>query len=263
MRISRCVILFCVLNLAAFQTSAFAQAGFVNMLDHVHLGVSEPPKAVDWYQKYFGGEKIPEAADRLMLGQTRLIFQNNPTPQPSAGSVLDTVGFSVADLDATMKIVQADGVKIVTPARAVPGLYKAAVIEDPWGTRIEVVQDPGKLGLHHVHVSAADPAATLAWYADTFGGKVAKMKGRIAGIDYGGIWILSERGVTSPSQGHAIDHIGFRPINLDSVVTGLKAKNVKITAEPRPLTLAGGTVVHLAFLEGPDGVRIEMVQRPQ
>jgi len=29
------------------------------------------------------------------------------------------------------------------------------------------------------------------------------------------------------------------------------------------MTLANGTTIHLAFAEGPDGVRIEMVQRPE
>ena len=41
--------------------------------------------------------------------------------------------------------------------------FKLAFIEDPWGTRIEVVQDPQKLGFHHLHVRR-QPPATLAWY---------------------------------------------------------------------------------------------------
>jgi hypothetical protein len=38
-------------------------------------------------------------------------------------------------------------------------------------------------------------------------------------------------------------------------------KNVKVLTEPRPLTLPGGTTMRLAFIEGPDGVRLELVQR--
>jgi hypothetical protein len=34
-----------------------------------------------------------------------------------------------------------------------------------------------------------------------------------------------------------------------------------VTTEPRPLTLPSGTSMRLAFIEGPDGVRIELVQR--
>lgn len=34
-----------------------------------------------------------------------------------------------------------------------------------------------------------------------------------------------------------------------------------VSTEPRPLTLPSGTTMRLAFIEGPDGVRIELVQR--
>ena len=150
---------------------------------------------------------------------------------------------------------------MVTPAREVAGLFKLAFVEDPWGVRLEVVQDAAKLGLHHIHLRAPDPAAALAWYVDKFGGTVGKLKDRIDGINYGGVWVLAQKGETTPSQGTAIDHIGFRPLNVDTVVAGLKTKNVKVTTEPRPLTLPSGTSMRLAFIEGPDGVRIELVQR--
>ena len=109
-----------------------------------------------------------------MFGDTRVIFQRNEAPKPSSGSVLDHVGFSVADLDATIKGLEADGAKVVTPARDVAGLFKLAFVEDPWGVRLEVVQDAAKLGLHHVHVRAPDPSAALAWYTDKFGGMIGK-----------------------------------------------------------------------------------------
>lgn len=254
-------VLFCVFGLAAFHTSAFAQAGFVSMVDHLHLGVPDPAAGAAWYHKYLDGMPTPEGPERVMFGQTRMIFQMTKTPLPSSESVLYELGFSVKDLDRTMKTMQADGVNIVTPARALPGLYKAAVIEDPWGTRIALVQDSQRLGLHHIVIHAPDPATALAWYADKFGGKPARFKGKIDGIDYGGVWLLAERGDSKPSQGHAIDHIGFRPINVDAAVVALKAKNVKVLTEPRPLTLASGTTMRLAFIEGPEGIRIEMVQR--
>jgi catechol 2,3-dioxygenase-like lactoylglutathione lyase family enzyme len=94
-----------------------------------------------------------------------------------------------------------------------------------------------------------------------FGGKVTKYKGQVEGINYGGVWLLGKKGDATPSAGHAIDHIGFRPINVDNAVAAMKAKNVKVTTEPRDLVLASGTSMRLAFIEGPDGVRIELVQR--
>ncbi len=229
---------------------AAAQTPILPILDHIHLNVPDQAKGVEWYQKNFGGKTLSEAPDRLLLGDTRLIFLKNDKGTPSTGSALDHVGFSVADLDAKMKEFEAAGIKIVTPARDAPGLFKLAFIEDPWGTRIEVVQDPEKLGLHHMHLRAPDPTATLAWYKEKFGGESAKLKDRIDGLKYSGVWILVARGDATPSEGHAIDHIGWQTPNLAAKTT-----------EPRPLKLASGTMVNFAYLEGPAGAKIELVQR--
>ncbi|HEV3140699.1 MAG TPA: VOC family protein, partial [Vicinamibacterales bacterium] len=160
-----------------------------------------------------------------------------------------------------MKDLEAAGVKVVAPIRDVQGLFKFAMVEDPWGTRIEVIQDPDKLGLHHVHLRAPDPAAALAWYKEQFGGESAKFKGLIDGLRYGGVWILAQRGDAAPSEGHAVDHFGFRTPNLDATTKEFKARNVKFTTEPRPLRLASGATVNFAYIEGPAGAKIELVQR--
>jgi catechol 2,3-dioxygenase-like lactoylglutathione lyase family enzyme len=238
-----------------------AQTRIEPIVDHIHLNVPDQATGVEWYQKYFGGKPTTEAPDRLMFGDTRLIFLKNDKGQPSTGSALDHIGFSVADLDAKMKEFEAAGVKVVNPVRDVAGLFKLAFVEDPWGTRIEVVQDSEKLGLHHVHLRGPDPAAVLAWYKDKFGGETAKMKGRLDGLKYTDVWILVQRGDAVPSEGHAVDHIGWRTPNLDAKTKELKAQNVKFTTEPRPLKLASGAMVNFAYLEGPDGAKIELVQR--
>jgi catechol 2,3-dioxygenase-like lactoylglutathione lyase family enzyme len=247
--------------LVAVAGSAAAQTKVEPILDHIHLNVPDQAKAVEWYQKYFGGTPMSEAPDRLMLGDTRLIFLRNDKAQPSTGSALDHLGFSFADLDAKMKEFEAAGIKIVTPARDVPGLFKLAFVEDPWGTRIEVVQDSEKLGLHHVHLRAPDPAATLAFYKEQFAGDNAKLKDRLDGLKLSGVWLLVQRGDAAPSEGHAIDHIGFRTSDLAAKTSELKAQAVKFTTEPRPLKLASGAMVNFAYLEGPAGAKVELVQR--
>ncbi|OLC43185.1 MAG: hypothetical protein AUH43_21185 [Acidobacteria bacterium 13_1_40CM_65_14] len=260
MRLFRIVFLVTVVAFALAAPAA-AQTPILPVVDHIHLNVPDQAKGVEWYQKYFGGQPMTEAPDRLMFGDTRLIFLRNEKGQPSTGSALDHIGFSVTDLDAKMKALEAAGIKVVSPVREVQGLFKLAFIEDPWGTRIEVVQDSEKLGLHHVHLRAPDAAATLAWYKEKFGGDTAKLKDRLDGLKYSGVWLLVQRGDATPSEGHAIDHIGWRTPNLDAKTNELKAQNVKFTTEPRPLRLASGVMVNFAYLEGPAGAKIELVQR--
>jgi catechol 2,3-dioxygenase-like lactoylglutathione lyase family enzyme len=238
-----------------------AQSSFLPILDHIHLNVPDQAAAVAWYQKNFGGQPTIEAPDRVMLGDTRLIFLKNDKGTPSSGSAIDHIGFSFADLDAKMKEFEAAGVKVVTPVRDVQGLFKLGFVEDPWGTRIEVVQDSAKLGLHHVHLRGPDTAAVLAFYKDRFGGESAKLRDRIDGLKYTGVWLLVQRGDAAPSEGHAIDHIGFRTPSLDAAAKDFKSHGVRFTTEPRPLRLAGGATVNFAYIEGPAGAKVELVQR--
>ena len=263
MRMNRAACCACLLLTAMADASVASAQGYRPIVDHIHLAAPDPPAAVKWYQKYFGGQTMAEGTDRFLLGDVRVIFSKREKTLPSEGSAVDHIGFSVTSLADTMKAFQADGVKIVTPARDVPGLFPLAFIEDPWGTRIEVVQDAEKLGVHHIHLRGADPAAMLSWYAAQFGGRAAKLKDRIDGIDMSGVWLLAQRGDAAPSAGHSIDHIGFRPIDVDASVAELKTRGVKITTEPRPLSFPNGVTVRLAFVEAPDGVRIELVQRPE
>jgi catechol 2,3-dioxygenase-like lactoylglutathione lyase family enzyme len=253
----------------------FASGGFARFTpaqtfpyDHIHVNVPDPAAAANWYEKYFGGKRITEAPNRLMYGSTRFMFLPKADAKPSHGSVIDHVGFSVADLDAKMKEFEAGGVKIVTPARDVPGLFKLAFIEDPWGTRIEVVQDPDMLGLHHVHLVAPDPEEVFTWLLAKFGGERGKLKGRIDGIKYSSpgfsdMWILVQRGDSEPSEGHAIDHIGWRSVGpLAATIDGLRAKGVTVLTEPRPLPLPNGPTINFAYVAGPAGAKIELVERP-
>ncbi len=166
--------------IALFVTSTAATAQTPTLpYDRIHLNVPDPAAAANWYEKFFGGTRITEAPDRLMFGSTRFMFLRNATGKPSAGSAIDHVGFSFADLDAKMKEFEAAGIKVTTPARDVPGLFKLAFVEDPWGTRIEVVQDAELLGL--------------------------QLKGRIDAVRYdaegfSSMWILVTKGVVATSQ---------------------------------------------------------------
>src|SRR5207244_11217486 len=114
-----------LLSLAAFATPVRAQTGFVNMVDHIHLAAPDQAKGAEWYRAHFGAEPTPEGPDRVMLGTTRLIFQKTDMPKPSAESVLNLIGFSVADLDAAMRKLAADGVKVVMPGMTMPGRTRA------------------------------------------------------------------------------------------------------------------------------------------
>jgi catechol 2,3-dioxygenase-like lactoylglutathione lyase family enzyme len=254
-----CFALTAFTGLAAAQTFPY---------DHIHLNAPDPAAAASWYEKNFGGRRLTEGPDRLMFGSTRFLFLQKADAKPSSGSAVDHIGFSYSDVDAKMKELAAAGVKIVTPVRKVQGLFKLAFVEDPWGTRIEVVQDPELLGLHHVHLRGPNTEEIFAWLLAKFGGQRTQFKGRMDAIKYSAagfndMWILVQRGDAEPSEGHAIDHIGWRSTGaLAKTIDDLRAKGVMVLTEPRPLPLPKGPTINFSYVAGPAGVKIEIVERP-
>ena len=228
--------------------------------DQVHLGVPNPEAAAEWYRQYLGATP-GEHTDRVMLGPTRFIFLKNETPAPSRGASIDHVGVSFLDLDAQMKRLEGSGMRITTAVNATAGVYRSGIIEDPWGARIEVLEDPETVGFHHVHLQVPDPEASRRWYMEMFGGQATKLKGMVEGIKYGDVWLFTGRGAAEPSRGHTLDHIGWRMPDLMAKAAELKTKGVNFTISPHPGPEAPHAPVLMSFTEDPWGVKIELLQR--
>jgi len=227
--------------------------------DQIRLIVPEPEKAVDWYMQHLGAQprRADDFADRVRFnkGGVLLSFTKGATAKPSDGSSIDHLGFSVADVDAKMTELEAAGAKVLTPARDVPGLFRMGFVE-LWGTKLEIMHDPDLMGLHHIHLRVPDPDADMKWFTETLGGERTKFKGHVEGVKYPELWVLMDKGEGETSTGHAIDHIGWRPQDMDAMFAHLKANNVKIIREP---ALSRG--LPTMMMEDPYGVRVELIQR--
>jgi catechol 2,3-dioxygenase-like lactoylglutathione lyase family enzyme len=233
---------------------------------HVHFAVTDPDKARAWYTANLGG-MAGETPDRVIFeryGGTRptpvqFMWNKADAPPPSEGSVIDNIGFSFPDVQAKVAELQAAGAKVIAPPREMPGLWERAVVMDPWGVKIELVENPDVRGFHHIAVRVADPEASLQWYVNAFGGVRTKLRDRIDVLRYGTTYLLVLKGDgTVPSQGRAIDHLGWDPIDMDATAADLKSKGVTFTSGPQPKPNQFGH--RTAYVEAPGGVRIELVQ---
>lgn len=231
------------------------------MYDHVHLAASDPQAASKWYRDHFGGEEVDGRDDRMLWGTTRFIWRREDNARPSEGGAVDHLGFSFVDLDAKLRELEAAGATITSPRRDVEGLFPLAFVVDPWGTKLELIQDPQHLGFHHIHLRSPDPEATKQWYLSKFGGVRTPLRGRLDGILYpGNVWLLVTEGENSPSAGSAIDHLGWRALDLQPKLDELRSKGVNVTRGPNDLTFVNGTI-SVFFIDGPSGATIEIVQR--
>ena len=119
----------------------------------------------------------------------------------------------------------------------------------------------------HSHLRSPNPEATAQYYERMFGAEVLRSmqqgKPRID-LKLGGANIFIApvapgEGVNPPpaTPYQGLDHFGLTVSNIDAVVAELKAKGAEFTREPT--TVRPG--VRVAFLRGPEGVSIELLDR--
>lgn len=116
------------------------------------------------------------------------------------------------------------------------------------------------LGIQHVHLKTRDPKATAQFYCDNLG---ATMVGEIGtrgyrvnlhGLTLNITTIVAEQ---KREQAYGIEHIALDTDDYAATLAKLRSGGVRILEEMPPA--AGGRRV--CFLEAPDGVQIEVIEK--
>jgi len=120
----------------------------------------------------------------------------------------------------------------------------------------------------HIHLRTKNPQATIEYYQKMFDATpVAYVqsngKARVD-LDLNGLTIfIAEVPAdatlpTAPSEPYiGLDHLGLRVDDLDAATAELKRRGAQVIVEPK--TIRPG--VRIAFIQGPDNVRIELLER--
>lgn len=239
--------------------------------DHVHFSVPDPETAQAWYMEHLGGV-LGESPDRVAFDgipwsgrdpmPVQLLWARSPEGAgPASGSPIAAIGLAVSDVAAKLRELEAAGVKVLASPTRDPAGWTSAAVEDPWGVRIELVHDGERSGFHHVTVRSADPGSARAWYLDRFGGEAVRL-GEVDGVRYGTMYLLVVPGSDEPfTPGYGINHVAWAAHRMDPLAARLRAAGEVFTTEPREALNRYGHRV--AFLQGPDDVRIEVVEHTQ
>jgi predicted enzyme related to lactoylglutathione lyase len=111
-----------------------------------HLHFFGPNKEMQaWYMRTFGAASAtsgnPAAFVSASLPGLTLNFSPAAMMAGTQGRVIDHIGFEVKGLEAFVKRLEAEGIKLASPYRQVPALgISIAFITDPWGTYIELTE---------------------------------------------------------------------------------------------------------------------------
>ena len=239
---------------------------------HVHLTASNTSEAVGWYSRYLGCRPVPGRADAVDCGSGRLVFDPHLPLGGSQRTGIDHISLSFADLTAKMAELESVGVggagvrlqrfEDGSTLREASGLFLHGFIFDPWGTRIELVEDGDTLGFHHIHLSSTDPAATLTWYQTHFRIERARLRNQIDGLRLGDAWLLAMRSgdrVPAATIGRAIDDIAFALDDIDGETARLREAGVQFT-QPPTVPEGGRTGDRRGYVAAPDNVRVTVVE---
>ena len=125
---------------------------------HIHFINKQYVEMQQWYMKAFNATLRPGQTDFFIgadlpgVGYSLNFFRwegdQSITHVPTAGRVVDHVGFEVKNLEAFCKALEAKGIKLVRPYKkrdAAMNNIATATIVDPWGVSIELTEGLDKI----------------------------------------------------------------------------------------------------------------------
>jgi lactoylglutathione lyase len=133
----------------------------------------------------------------------------------------------------------------------------------------------GTFHFDHLHLRSPDPDTTARFFETMFGAEVTRSTYPPGTLYPGQMRIMMKVGgqkvliaPTHPQDPmtpapafpyYGLEHFGFTVENLDTTIAGLRAKGADVAVGP--LTRDAGT--YLAFIRGPEGIMVELVQKRQ
>jgi catechol 2,3-dioxygenase-like lactoylglutathione lyase family enzyme len=260
---------------------------------HVHLNTTDPARSIEFYTSKFDCQKAKFGGvmDAVKAQDVWLLFTKVAEAPPwELVSPIWHIGWGAEDMKAAYQKQLDMGTKFYTPITDisdlahVPGFYYAYV--DGLSHELIELNTAAHHHFGHLHLFSDDPVAAGEWYMKFFGARrrgtqpVSREPRFYKEYQVGPSMSLMADAVNiiifpsqharqanpeqwkgrtelASSRGRSIDHVGFSVDNLSETLERMRKEGVKVTAEPR--TAFGGKL-KFAFIEGPDKIRIEVVE---
>jgi len=263
---------------------------------HLHLNSPDPAGAIKFYTSKFDCEEARFLGKEAVWAQQSWLLFNKVKSAPpwELTSAIWHFGWGAEDMKAAYQKQLEMGTKFFTPLTDISnilggtgsGRFFYAYVETPDHGLVEL-NTSSNHQFGHLHLFSEDPVAAGEWYTKHFGiprrgtspasreprfyrtfqiGPSVSLTMDNVNIiiypiqysrkAYADHWKNGQTAI-SPTKGRVVDHIAFSVDNLAETVERLKQEAVKIT-DPISTT-EGGKLKH-AFIEGPDYIRIELVE---
>jgi catechol 2,3-dioxygenase-like lactoylglutathione lyase family enzyme len=287
----------CTFNPSARRIAAQDQAAATSAahFHHLHLNTTDSQAAIDFYTGRFDCEKARFAGltDAVWAQKSWLLFTRVSSPPPwELTSAIWHFGWGAENMKAEYERQLKLGTKFFEPLTDISDiggnagakdLFYYAYVQSPDNALIEL-NTANHHHFGHLHLFSTDPVAAGEWYVKHLGakGRIPSSRqprmyrgfqiGPAASLVMDNVNIIifpvefakkayadHWKGKTEleSTRGRVVDHVGFSFDNLPEAVERMRKDGVKVTDEIR--SVAGGKVKY-AFIEGPDKIRIELVE---
>ena len=190
--------------------------------DYLALNASDPATAAAWYARHFGGRvlvgysssgaMLTGAEFRANAGVARLEWRHAEAPGPSLGTGLDHSGWSVDNLDDLhAALLKGGATEFWEPRHFGPAKLYISFVTDPWGAKIELLEDASHPGFHHVHILGPDCEEDRAWLLEHAPGQTETFKDILLAVNYDTMRVLFRQtdDELQTTAGRAIDHLAW------------------------------------------------------
>ena len=124
--------------------------------------------------------------------------------------------------------------------------------------------------INHIHLKSPDPRKTAEWYEKAFAFKIVGDETRVFGDRFircksadGGVNVNISGARTNERLGsgdamphHGLEHFGFDSVDVQADINRLTGLGARLLEGPINLPNGG----RIAFLQGPDDTRLELVE---
>ena len=248
----------------------------VTRFHHVHMNAADPEASVRFYATRFGLTPTKFAdQDALWTPNGWLLFEKAADVKAiTPTSAFWHLGWGPKDTKAYYERLVLLGTPFETPLTPLGQVRDSrqshyAYVQGPDLEQIELFAEAGTDQFEHLHMRSADPATTSAWYTKYF---IAPKPppGPPFSISPSGVpqptwidhiafrWFVPASGAAPDvSRGHVLDHFAFSVEDLQTALDQLRHDGVTVLQLPQSIL---DSKVSSAFIEGPDGVAIELVE---
>lgn len=232
---------------------------------HIHLTVSDPEEHTRLWVEHFDAEISQRAHLSVLKFPNMIIMLREGTA--TVGSLqtpMHHFGFKVRNLERFLSKWRAAGLEVGPEFIGTEGQTNAYVMM-PDGVYVELQEDQSlhkEITGYHIHYSTTVYKELLDWYVNAFDLEIRPRGNTLTTTNVPGMNMSFDDSETPeipkiPTQGSAIDHVGFEVDDLEALIADLKAKGIELDSPMRIIEPLG---LKIAFLTDPSGVYIELTE---